>query len=177
MRFLLRQIPESRPNEHYRTTIYSVHLQEKVMFLSLTEWRHPNRFVQALARPAVAWECFSFASTSPSLLIELIQICDDAVHSEWIMSANFERLHSVLASSPRRVGSVSILISPHHNGTPSWRLERVIALREWLCGEITGMECQGDSGDWFSNHVRPPEAQAGQVWHLPADVNSVQSKA
>lgn len=104
------------------------------MFLSLDEWRHPSRSVQALARPAVALECLSFAGTSPNLLIELIKKYDDSIHIEWIMSANFERLHALLASSPHSVGAVSVLISPCQNGTPSWKVERVIALREWLSG-------------------------------------------
>lgn len=136
------------------------------MFLTREEWRHPNRYVQALASPAVAWCCIAVGFIRALLLVEVRHQDAGESHSEWILLPQFEALTEYLSCSPTQIGAVQVLMPPHISHGDSWELERVVALREWSSGVQTGVEYQTESGKWHSSEVREIDTQIIRSWTL-----------
>ncbi|MCY1303975.1 hypothetical protein D9M69_220540 [compost metagenome] len=135
------------------------------MFLTREEWCHPNRFVQALATPAVAWHSISVSALKTSLLAEIKDFENaEWVGSEWLMLSQFDLLIDQLAV--QRVGAVHVLVPPHFHVWESWQMQQVVALRKWRSGTLTGLECQAEDGAWYSSMERPCEASVESFWLL-----------
>ncbi|WP_439684225.1 hypothetical protein [Cupriavidus oxalaticus] len=137
------------------------------MFLTKDEWRHPNRFVQAIASPSVAWCCISLGIIRSILLVEIKhKEAENEAHSEWIMLPQIEALADYLANSASQLGEIHMLIPAASGNLESWSLERVVALRKWAAESHIGLECKTEAGEWHSSVVRPREADIICSWSL-----------
>jgi hypothetical protein len=136
------------------------------MFLTKDEWRHPNRFVQKIASPAVAWCCISLGIIRAILLAEIRHKTEEGSLSEWIMLPQIDALADYLAKAAEQLGEVHVLIPPTCENGESWTLERVVSLRRWATKSHLGVEYQTEGGDWHLPTARPIEAHIICAWSI-----------